>query len=384
MKTDHSFVDEARLTVRSGDGGNGMASFRREKFVAKGGPNGGDGGKGGDVVLVADRNRNTLNEFHYRQKMSAKNGEGGGSSGKTGANGADLVIAVPVGTVVYLARDVAQDVAHDLAHDLAQDDAETGDDATLLVDLAEDGQRFVAARGGKGGLGNIHFKNSRRQAPDFALPGLPGETLSLRMSLKLLADVGLVGFPNAGKSTLLGRISEARPRVAAYPFTTLTPSLGVVERGDDRLVVADIPGLIEGAAEGAGLGHRFLRHVERTRVLVHLLDLGAMTMEGRDLLDDYDKLRHELGRYDARLLERPEVVVLSKTDVAGEDAVALAREALAERGIEPLELSSATGAGIDELVGRIFEAVDRARREEEAAAASEDAKAHTDAGAMTS
>jgi GTP-binding protein len=350
MKSEHSFVDEARLTVRSGDGGNGMASFRREKFVAKGGPNGGDGGRGGDVVLVADRNRNTLSEFHYRQKMSAKNGAGGGSSGKTGADGADLVIALPVGTVVY--------------------DDEAPEDAPPLVDLAEDGQRVVVARGGKGGLGNLHFKSSRRQAPDFALPGLPGETLQLRLSLKLLADVGLVGFPNAGKSTLLGRVSAARPRVAAYPFTTLTPSLGVVERGDDRLVVADIPGLIEGAAEGAGLGHRFLRHVERTRVLVHLLDLGAMTMEGRDLVDDYETLRLELGRYDARLLERPEIVVLSKTDVAGADAVAAARAALAELGLEPLELSSATGEGVDALVGRIFEAVDRARRADEAAAES--------------
>jgi len=348
MKSDHSFVDEARLTVRSGDGGNGMASFRREKFVAKGGPNGGDGGKGGDVVLVADRNRNTLSEFHYRQKMAAKNGEGGGSSGKTGAHGADLVIKLPVGTVVY--------------------DAEAPEDTEPIVDLAEDGQRFVVAKGGKGGLGNIHFKSSRRQAPDFALPGLPGEALSLKLALKLLADVGLVGFPNAGKSTLLGRLSEARPRVAAYPFTTLTPSLGVVERGDDRLVVADIPGLIEGAADGAGLGHRFLRHVERTRVLVHLLDLGAMTMEGRDLLDDYDKLRRELGRYDARLLDRPEIVVLSKTDVADEDVIARARDALATRGIEALELSSATSEGIDALVGRIFETVARARREEEVAA----------------
>ncbi len=346
MKSDHSFVDEARLTVRSGDGGNGMASFRREKFVAKGGPNGGDGGKGGDVVLVADRNRNTLSEFHYRQKMAAKNGEGGGSSGKTGANGDDLVIHLPVGTVVY---DASEDRAG-------------GDGDEPLVDLAEDGQRFVAAKGGKGGLGNIHFKNSRRQAPDFALPGLPGETLSLRMSLKLLADVGLVGFPNAGKSTLLGRVSEARPRVAAYPFTTLTPSLGVVERGDDRLVIADIPGLIEGAAEGAGLGHRFLRHVERTRVLVHLLDLGAMTMEGRDLLDDYDTLRQELGRYDARLLERPEIVVLSKTDVADAATIDRARASLTERGHEALVISAATGDGIDALVGRIFEAVARAQR----------------------
>jgi len=352
MKSDHSFVDEARLTVRSGDGGAGMASFRREKFIAKGGPNGGDGGKGGNVVLIADRNRNTLSEFHYRQKMAAKNGAGGGTSGRTGAHGDDLVIKLPVGTEVY--------------------DADAPEDDAPLIDLSEHAQRYVVAKGGKGGLGNIHFKNSRRQAPDFALPGLPGESFSLRLSLKLLADVGLVGFPNAGKSTLLGRVSAARPRVAAYPFTTLTPKLGVVERGDDRLVMADIPGLIEGAAEGAGLGHRFLRHVERTRVLVHLLDLGGMTLEGRDLAEDYDTLRVELGRYDARLLERPEIVVLSKTDVCSDTtAIDRAREALAKRGIEPLSVSAATGAGIDELVGRIFETVARARREDEAAESNE-------------
>jgi GTP-binding protein len=357
MKSEHTFVDEARLTVRSGDGGNGMASFRREKFVPNGGPNGGDGGRGGDVVLIADRNRNTLSEFHYRQKMSAKNGAGGGTSGKTGADGADLVIELPVGTVVY--------------------DADAPEDAAPIVDLSEDGQRFVIARGGKGGLGNIHFKSSRRQAPDFALPGLPGESVSLRLSLKLLADVGLVGFPNAGKSTLLGRVSEARPRVAAYPFTTLTPSLGVVERGDDRLVVADIPGLIEGAADGTGLGHRFLRHVERTRVLVHLLDLGAMLLEERDLLHDYDTLRAELGRYDARLLERPEIVVLSKADLADEASLETARKALATRGLEPTVLSAATGDGVDELVGRIFETVARARREGEVSNAAPSAAPET-------
>ena len=349
MKSDHSFVDEARLIVRSGDGGNGMASFRREKFVAKGGPNGGDGGRGGDVVLIADRNRNTLSEFHYRQKMAADNGQPGGTSGKTGADGEKLEIRLPIGTVIY--------------------DADAPEDTEPLVDLDTHGQHLVIARGGKGGLGNIHFKNSRRQAPDFSLPGLPGQSLSLRLSLKLLADVGLVGFPNAGKSTLLGRISHARPRVASYPFTTLTPKLGVVERGDHRLVVADIPGLIEGAADGAGLGHRFLRHVERTRVLVHLLDLGAMLLEGRSLLDDYDTLRVELGRYRPELLERPEIVVLSKTDLAADEAVMHdLLQSLEQRGLDVVTISAPTGDGIDTLVGRLFEEVDKARRADEAQA----------------
>lgn len=345
MKSDHSFVDEARLTLRSGDGGRGMASFRREKYVPHGGPSGGDGGRGGDVVLVADCNRNTLSEFHYRQKMSAKDGEPGGTQGKTGADGADLEIKLPVGTMVF--------------------DADAPGDDAPLVDLAEHGQRFVLARGGKGGLGNIHFKSSRRQAPDFALPGLPGQSVSVRLSLKLLADVGLVGFPNAGKSTLLRRISAARPQVASYPFTTLTPSLGVVERGDHRIVVADIPGLIEGAADGAGLGHRFLRHVERTRVLVHLLDLGAMMLEGRSLMHDYETLRVELGRYQPALLDRPEIVVLSKTDLMPDEEALRGLEAqLRQKGLEVITISAPTGDGIDALVGRLFEAVAEAKRAE--------------------
>ena len=361
MNSEHSFVDEARLTVRSGDGGHGMASFRREKYVPNGGPNGGVGGRGGDVVLIADRNRNTLSEFHYRQKMSAKDGQPGGTQGKTGAHGASLEIRLPVGTMVFDAE------------------APEGEEA-LIVDLAEDGQRFVVASGGKGGLGNIHFKSSRRQAPDFSLPGLPGETVCLRLSLKLLADVGLVGFPNAGKSTLLRRISHAKPQVASYPFTTLTPSLGVVERGDHRIVVADIPGLIEGAAEGAGLGHRFLRHVERTRVLVHLLDLGAMVLEGRSLSDDYETLRVELGRYQPALLDRREIVVLSKTDlVAEEDMLAELVGELEAKGLEVITISSPTGDGIDTLVGRLFEAVDEARRADELARVEPDGDASTTA-----
>jgi GTP-binding protein len=350
----HGFVDEALVTVTSGDGGNGMVSFRREKFVPNGGPDGGDGGWGGDVVLVADRNLNTLSEFHNRQQIKASRGAKGGTSGKTGAGGPAVEVRLPLGTVVC--------------------DASEPEDAEPLIDLAVDGERFVAARGGKGGLGNRRFKSSRRQTPDFALPGLPGETRSLRLSLKLLADVGLVGFPNAGKSTLLRRISSARPRVAAYPFTTLTPSLGVVEVDDQRFVVADIPGLIEGASDGAGLGHQFLRHVERTRVLVHLLDVGAMLMEGRDLLSDYDAIRRELERYQPALLERPEIVVLNKVDLVA-DAAQLGdiEEKLRDRGLDARHLSGVTGDGsralILEMLGAVQRAIADERRAEEQAAA---------------
>ena len=348
MKSTSTFIDETEVIVTSGDGGGGMVCFRREKFVPFGGPSGGDGGFGGDVVLVADRNLNTLSDLHHRQRIKAQHGGGGGNAKKTGARGEAAVIRLPVGTVVY--------------------DADAAQDSPPVVDLSEDGQRHVAARGGKGGLGNARFKNSRRQTPDFALPGLPGETLRLRFSLKLLADVGLVGFPNAGKSTLLRRVSKARPKVASYPFTTLTPSLGVVERGDTRIVVADIPGLIEGASTGAGLGHQFLRHVERTRVLVHLLDLAAMLAEGRDLIDDYHAIRRELERYQPALLERREIVVLNKLDVIGEAAQAAGvRESFDDLGIECLLLSGATGEGTEELVRAMQTAVEDAISEERSA-----------------
>jgi len=348
MKSSQPFVDEALVTITSGDGGKGIVAFRREKFVPHGGPFGGDGGRGGDVVLVADRNLNTLSEFHHRQKIAAERGKSGGGHGKTGADGADVRIRLPLGTIVR--------------------NEEAGEDDEPIVDLSEDGQVFLVARGGKGGLGNMRFKTSTRQAPDFALPGLPGETHKLRFSLKLLADVGLVGFPNAGKSTLLRRLSAAKPKVASYPFTTLTPSLGVVEQGDRRFVVADIPGLIEGASDGAGLGHQFLRHVERTRVLVHLLDVGAMLMEERDLLADYHAIRVELERYRPELLERREIVVLNKVDLVPDgDALAAVDSSLRDEGIETLHLSGATGAGTTELVRAMIEAVDAAIEVERAA-----------------
>jgi len=342
VKGSHAFVDEAHIHVVSGHGGNGMVSYRREKFVPFGGPNGGDGGRGGDVVLVADRGLNTLTDFHHRQRIAAKNGQNGGSSEKTGARGEPAVLRVPVGTVVY--------------------DDEAGDESAPLVDLAEHDQRFTAAAGGNGGWGNARFKKATRQTPDFALEGKPGESRRLRLSLKLLADVGLVGFPNAGKSTLLRRVSAARPKVASYPFTTLTPSLGVVEHGDARFVVADIPGLIEGASDGVGLGHQFLRHIERTLVLIHLLDVGAWQNEGRDPITDYDAIRTELERYQPKLLARREIVVLSKIDLVGDPAeLAPLRERLVSRGLPVLEISAATGAGCGELVRTMLLAVEEER-----------------------
>ncbi len=345
-----TFVDEASIQVASGAGGPGRVGFRREKFVPRGGPDGGDGGNGGSVILVADRNENTLLSFRSRRSFRAGNGEPGGGQQATGADGADVEIRVPVGTVVF--------------------DAEA-DDEEPLADLSADGQRFVAARGGRGGRGNARFKTSTRQTPDFAQDGLPGESRSLRLSLKLLADVGLVGFPNAGKSTLIRSISAAKPRVASYPFTTLVPSLGVVEVGDRRFVVADIPGLIEGASDGAGLGDRFLRHVERTRVLVHVLDLGAMLLEERNLLSDYEVLRRELERYRPELLERREVVLLNKTDLVPEDGTADVNgvaAALASNGCTVLRGSGATGQGMRELCVALQRILDEEERAEAEAA----------------
>jgi len=352
MKHASLFVDEALLEVRSGAGGNGKVSFRREKFVSNGGPNGGDGGRGGDVVLLADSNIATLLDFKSARKIKADDGENGGNSDKKGASGAHVEIRVPVGTLVY--------------DEEATDEKAGLGEALLLADLTSSGQRIVIARGGKGGLGNARFKTSTRQAPDFATPGKPGETKEIRLSLKLMADVGLVGFPNAGKSTLLRRISAARPRVANYPFTTLVPSLGVVERDDRRCVVADIPGLIEGASEGAGLGHQFLRHVERTRVLIHLLDLEAMIVEERDLLKDYDAIRRELERYRPELLDRREILVLNKCDLIHDEAlIAPLIARLAERDLHPLRISGAASLGIDGLLIQMFDAVEAARRDDD-------------------
>jgi len=352
-----SFVDEAELAVRAGDGGNGCVHFRREKFVPRGGPDGGDGGRGGSVVLVADRNLATLVEQRLEPRVRAEPGAPGERNNRTGRDGEDLEVRVPIGTLVF---DVGADA-----------DAEEP-----LVDLALDGQRFVVARGGRGGRGNTRFKTSTRQAPDLAEEGRRGERRHLRLSLKLLADVGLAGLPNAGKSTLLSRISAARPRVAAYPFTTLVPQLGVVEKDESRFVVADVPGLVEGASEGTGLGDRFLRHVERTRLIVHVLDVGTALLEGRDPLADYETIRAELAAYEVDLSERPEIVALNKIDLVAErDALEGVERALAERGRTVLRLSGVTGEGVERLVDAMAEAVEKARREEVEAARREDAAA---------
>jgi GTPase len=286
------FIDEAHIEVIAGKGGNGIASFRREKFIPRGGPDGGDGGRGGSIWLVADRNINTLVDYRYQRRFEARNGESGRGSDKYGAAADDITLRVPVGTQVY--------------------DAETGE---LRFDLTHDGQREQLARGGDGGLGNIHFKSSVNRTPRQCTPGKPGERFALRLELKVLADVGLLGMPNAGKSTLIAAISNARPKIADYPFTTLHPNLGVVRVGPERsFVVADIPGLIEGAAEGAGLGHRFLRHLQRTRLLLHLIDVMPFDPQA-DPARDARAILKELRRFDPALAERPRWLVLNKIDM---------------------------------------------------------------------
>jgi GTP-binding protein len=340
-----SFIDETILIAIAGDGGDGIVAFRREKFVPRGGPNGGDGGRGGDVVIAADRNLTTLWDQRYRPSVKAGDGAAGGGNERTGADGEDAVTRVPVGTVVY--------------------DLEEGGEGALLADLVLHGQRVVVARGGRGGLGNARFKGPTRQTPDFATKGKPGERRRLRLSLKLLADVGLVGAPNAGKSTLLRRISAARPRVADYPFTTLVPALGVAALGERRFVVADIPGLLEGASQGVGLGDRFLKHIERTRVLVHLLDVGAPAPQEQGPLAQYDSTRCELSAYDEALRERAEIVALNKIDLVADRATLDAtEEAIRSRGREVVRISGATGEGVGELLRAIVRALEAEAREQ--------------------
>jgi len=328
------FVDQVIIEVQSGHGGPGCVSFRREKFVPRGGPDGGDGGRGGDVVLVADAGLSTLAELRYRKTYAAADGAGGQGSGKSGRSAETLEVRVPAGTVVW--------------------DADAG---TVLHDLTRDGEHWVAARGGKGGLGNRHFATPTRQAPRHAQPGLDGEALTLRLELKLLADVALVGFPNAGKSTLIARISAARPKIADYPFTTLVPNLGVVTWGDFRsFVVADIPGLIEGAHLGRGLGHRFLRHVERSRYLCLLADVTGLAEPSPDVA--LPALRSELAAYDAHLAARDWCVAATKLDAADPDAVAAAKAFASDAGVPFFEVSAATGQGIEALVYHLGRTVD--------------------------
>ncbi|QQR45875.1 GTPase ObgE [Myxococcus xanthus] len=335
------FVDEVRIFVKAGDGGNGAVSFRREKYIERGGPNGGDGGNGGSVVFVADPQLTTLLDYRYQQHHRARNGEHGMGSDCNGRAAEDMVLKVPVGTLVK--------------------DANTGE---LLVDLSETGQRWVAAKGGRGGLGNMNFATSTRQTPRFAQDGTKGEELTLRLELKLLADVGLLGFPNAGKSTFISRVSRARPKVADYPFTTLVPNLGMVQYKDGlSFVMADIPGIIEGASEGVGLGHQFLRHVERCKVLIHLIDMGAEG-EGRAPLQDFNVLNAELGKYSPELASKPQVVAANKLDLP--DAQARLEgftEALRERGIRVYPVSCATGEGMQPLMDSVAEVLFTGRTE---------------------
>lgn len=321
--------DEAKIYVKSGNGGDGMMSFRREKYVPRGGPNGGDGGKGGDVVLRVDPRMNTLLPFHKQVHHRAKNGERGGSGNKTGANGQDIVIDVPPGTIVR--------------------NAET---SQLVADLVRHDEHFVVLVGGRGGRGNARFASSSNQAPRMAEKGEPGKEMWLTLELKLIADVGLVGVPNAGKSTLLSVMTNAKPKIAAYPFTTIEPNLGVVLYDDQDVVIADIPGLIEGAHMGVGLGHAFLRHVQRTRLLVHLID-----GESQDPIADYNQINVELSLFDHKLNNRPQIVAFTKMDLphvqARWDDVKAQLEAL---GVEhPMAISSATHHNIQALTGRIFE-----------------------------
>lgn len=324
-------VDDVKIYVRSGNGGDGMMSFRREKYIPHGGPNGGDGGRGGHVIFRANPNMNTLLYFQHRIHFKAKAGQRGGSSNKTGANADDLVIEVPTGTVIK--------------------DADSG---ALLADLVQPEAEYVAVRGGRGGRGNARFATASNRAPRMAERGAPGEERWLRLELKLIADVGLVGVPNAGKSTLLSVVSNARPKIAAYPFTTLEPNLGVVVYDHRDLVFADIPGLIEGAHQGVGLGHSFLRHVQRCRVLIHVLDGSSA-----DPLADYNQINAELALYDERLAEKPQLVVFNKTDLPeAQEYFPLVEEALNERGVQVTAISAATQQGIQELIQRTFQEVD--------------------------
>ena len=325
------FVDEVDIHVSAGDGGNGCLSFRREKFVPRGGPDGGDGGAGGSVFIVATDTKNTLIDFRFHPEFEAKRGAHGQGANKTGSTANDLEIAVPVGTLVF------------------EKDPETGD-VTPLADLTEEGQRVLVAKGGRGGRGNARFVSSTNRAPRRTERGGEGEQRFLRLQLKLIADAGLIGFPNAGKSTLISRISAARPKIADYPFTTLSPNLGVVTLTDDRsFVVADVPGLIEGAHEGHGLGDKFLRHIERTKVLVHLVDVSGAS--GRDPVHDFDTILDELRLFDAKVAAKPQIVAATKMDAVDDPSRVDALERhVRDRGLPFYRISAVAGTGLDELL----------------------------------
>ncbi len=323
------FADRAKITICSGKGGDGHVSFRRELFVAAGGPDGGDGGKGGDVIFEVDKGMTTLGEYRHKHKFSAQPGENGGKSRCHGANGSDIVLKVPEGTVIK--------------------DAESG---KVIADMSGDNMRQIILKGGRGGLGNQHFATATMQVPKYAQPGKPAQELVVTLELKVIADVGLVGFPNVGKSTLLAHVTNAKPKIANYHFTTLSPNLGVVDLDGSGFVIADIPGLIEGASEGVGLGHEFLRHIERTKVMIHLVD--AASTEGRDPIEDIYKINEELRAYNEEISKRPQVIAANKIDAIyaedGEDPVQKLKDEFEPQGIKVFPISAVTGQGLKELL----------------------------------
>lgn len=327
------FVDKAKIKIKAGDGGDGAVSFHREKYVASGGPDGGDGGRGGDVIFQVDDNFSTLIDFRYKRKYVAERGQNGSSRNCTGKSAEPLIIKVPRGTVIR--------------------DAKTG---RIMADMSTDEPK-VLARGGAGGKGNVHFATSTRQIPRFAKPGFMGEEFEVTLELKLLADVGLVGYPNVGKSTLISVVSAAKPKIANYHFTTLTPVLGVVRFDEEKsFVMADIPGLIEGAGDGVGLGHEFLRHVERCRLIVHVVDVSGI--EGRNPREDFEIINAELAKFNAELAERPQIVVANKSDMATEEQIEDFRRYIEEKGLPFLRISAVTTKGTSELVKKITEVLD--------------------------
>lgn len=326
------FIDKARIFVKAGNGGNGAVSFRREKYVPAGGPDGGDGGRGASIHMVADSSLRTLMDFKYKKKYQAQNGGDGSKKNRAGKNGEDLILKVPTGTIIK--------------------DEKTG---LIIADLKNDGDEVIVAKGGFGGRGNQNFANAVRQAPAFAKSGTEGEERYIILELKMIADVGLIGFPNVGKSTFLSVVTSAKPKIANYHFTTLTPNLGVVKTGyGESFVMADIPGIIEGASDGVGLGHDFLRHVERTKVLIHIVDISGI--EGRDPIDDFEKINEELKLYNEKLASRPQIVVANKSDILFDETIyEKFKSSLEARGYEVYKMSAATREGIDVVVNRVAE-----------------------------
>ena len=338
------FADRARIFIRAGKGGDGHVSFRREKYVANGGPDGGDGGRGGDVIFEVDEGLNTLQDYRHKRKFTAKDGEQGGKRRCHGGNGADIVLKVPEGTVIM--------------------DAASG---KVIADMSGENRRQVVLKGGKGGNGNMHYATATMQVPKYAQPGQPAQELEVRMELKVIADVGLVGFPNVGKSTLLSRVTNAEPKIANYHFTTLSPNLGVVDlEGCNGFVIADIPGLIEGASEGVGLGHEFLRHIERTRVMIHVVDVAST--EGRDPVDDINKINKELEAYNPEIAKRPQIIAANKTDAiyveeGEEDPVERLKKEFEPKGIPVYPISAVSGKGLKELLYAVQKKLDELPKE---------------------